>query len=114
MNDKQKKKTKFRQSAKWKKFRHYKNVEQNGKCFVTGKKLLKMANLHHLDMDDSHYEDLSNPEHFVYVNKSIHEVIHTLWRYYKNDPSVMDRLLEVLERMAELNNAEVSENETTN
>lgn len=103
MTEGQKKKTKFRASAKWKKFRHFKNVEQKGLCYVTHKKLLKFANLHHLDLDENHYEDISNPENFVYVNKSIHEVIHTLWRYYKTDPEVLDRLKEVLDRMMEIN-----------
>jgi hypothetical protein len=56
-----------------------------------------------MDLNEEHYEDLSKPENFVYLCKSMHEVIHTIWRYYKNDPEVIDRIIEVLERMRELN-----------
>ena len=103
MNEAQKKKRNFRNSKKWKDFRHKKNVEQKGLCFITHKKLPKGATLHHLDLDDSHYSDISKPENFVYLCKSMHEVIHTIWRYYKNDPEVIDRIIEVLEKMRELN-----------
>lgn len=47
MNETQKLKTKFRSSAKWKKFKHFMNVKQRGLCYITHKKLLKGANLHH-------------------------------------------------------------------
>ena len=103
MSKNQNLKSKFRSSAKWKKFRHFMNVKQGGLCYVTHKKLLKAANLHHLDLNEKHYEDLSNPENFVFINKSIHDVIHVLWRYYEKDPLVLDRLKEVLERMKILN-----------
>jgi hypothetical protein len=33
----------------------------------------------------------------------MHEVIHTIWRYYKNDQAVLDRIKEVLDRMLEIN-----------
>ena len=111
MNEAQKKKRNFRNSKKWKDFRHKKNVEQKGLCFITHKKLPKGATLHHLDLDDSHYSDISKPENFVYLCKSMHEVIHTIWRYYKNDPEVIDRIIEVLEKMRELNLASPFEKE---
>lgn len=103
MNEAQKKKASFRNSAKWKKFKHFKNVEQGGVCYITHKKLPKGATLHHLNLDESLYQDLSKPENFVYLCKSMHEVIHTIWRYYKNDPAVLDRIKEVLDRMVEIN-----------
>ena len=103
MNESQKKKTKFRSSVKWKKFKHFMNVEQGGLCFITHKKLLKGANLHHLDLNAEHYEDLSNPDHFAYLNKSLHDVVHTLYRYYSKDPEVLDRLKEILDKMVEIN-----------
>lgn len=102
MNDTQRRKTKFRSSAKWKQFRHYMNVKQDGLCYITHKKLLKGANLHHLDQNADHYEDLSNEDNFVYLNKSIHEVVHVLYRYYRTDETVLDRLQDVLDRMKEL------------
>lgn len=105
MNEAQKKKRAFRNSVKWKKFKHFKNVEQKGLCYITHKKLLKGANLHHLDLDENKYSDISKPENFVYLNKSLHEVVHVLWRYYRNDSEVLDRLKEVLDRMVEINEA---------
>ena len=103
MNEAQKKKASFRNSAKWKKFKHFKNVEQGGVCYITHKKLPKGAYIHHKDVDDSHYYDISKPDNFVYLLKSMHEVIHTIWRYYKNDQAVLDRIKEVLDRMLEIN-----------
>lgn len=114
MNETQKKKRAFRNSAKWKKFRHFKNVEQGGLCYISLKKLLKGANLHHLDLDENKYSDISKPENFVYLNKSLHEVVHVLWRYYKNDPDVLDRLKEVLDRMLILNATEAFDKTPTN
>lgn len=105
MNDTQKMKTKFRSSAKWKKFKHFMNVKQNGLCFITHKKLLKGANLHHLNMRSEDYQNLENPDHFVYLNKSLHEVVHTLYRYYPKDPAILDRLKYVLDLMVEINKA---------
>lgn len=103
MNETQKKKTKFRKSIKWRKFLHYKNVQQNGLCYITHKKLQKYAALHHADMNPEHYEDLSNPDSFFYLCKSMHDVVHALWRYYEKDPDVLTRLKEVLDKMKELN-----------
>lgn len=93
----------FRQSAIWKAFRHKKNVEQKGLCYLTHKKLLKGANLHHLDLNADHYEDVSDPTHFVFLNKQAHDAVHFLYRYYVKDPSILDRLKEILDRMVELN-----------
>ena len=75
------------------------NVKQNGLCYITHKKLYKSANLHHIDLDEKHYEDISNENNFVFLNKSMHDVVHALWRYYKTDKLVLKRLEEVLEMM---------------
>ena len=75
------------------------NVKQNGLCYITHKKLYKWANLHHIDLDEKHYEDISNENNFVFLNKSMHDVVHALWRYYKTDKLVLKRLEEVLEMM---------------
>lgn len=106
MTEAQKKKTKFRNSVKWKRFRHFMNVKQKGLCYISHKKLLKGANLHHCDLNEKHYEDLSKPENFVFLNKAMHSVVHDLWRYYKDDPDVITRLIEVLDKMKELNKQE--------
>ena len=100
---KQSEKTKFRSSAKWKKFRLFMKQKQDGKCFITHKPLYKGANLHHADLNPGHYDDLSNPDNFFFLNKSLHDVVHVLYRYYCNDVTVLDRLKQVLDRMREIN-----------
>lgn len=99
----QKKKRDFRASKKWKDLRHKKNVEQNGKDPITGKRLLTGANLHHLDLDEKHYTDLSNEDNFVLLNKMTHKVLHFLFTYYKNDRDVLERFKDYLDRMVALN-----------
>ena len=53
-------------------------------------------------MSAENYDKLIE-ENFVAVNKQTHETIHTLFRYYQKDPTVLDRLKTVLDRMNELN-----------
>ena len=96
------KKSKFRQSKAWKEFRKRMFEKQDGKDIITGKKLYKGYNVHHLDMSTENYEKLEE-DNFICLNKQMHETIHTLFRYYKKDPTVLDRLKTVLDRMNELN-----------
>lgn len=103
MNETQRKKRNFRASKKWKTFRHEKWVEQKGLCYVTRKKMRVTANLHHLCLDDDLYEDISKRENFVFLSKSMHDVIHDIYRYYKDDDSVLERIKEILEKMKEIN-----------
>lgn len=103
MNETQKKKRNFRASKKWKEFRHKKHVEQNGIDPITLKKLLKKANLHHMNLDESKYEDLSHPEQFVFLNSMTHDFVHWIYKYYKDDPCIIDRLVTVLNEMVNLN-----------
>ena len=96
------KKSKFRKSKEWKEFRKKIFDKQDGKDIITGKKLYKGYNVHHLDMSVENYDQLIE-ENFVAVNKQTHETVHTLFRYYQKDPNILDRLKEVLDRMKELN-----------
>ena len=95
-------KAKFRQSKEWKEFRKRIFDKQDGKDVITGKKLYKGFNCHHLDMSAENYDQLIE-ENFIAVNKTTHETIHTLFRYYQKDPNILDRLKTVLDRMNELN-----------
>ena len=95
-------KSKFRASKEWREFRKIIFDKQNGKDIITGKKLYKGFNCHHLDMSADNYDKLIE-ENFVAVNKNTHETIHTLFRYYQKDPTVLDRLKTVLDIMKELN-----------
>ena len=95
-------KAKFRQSKEWKEFRKRIFDKQDGKDIITGKKLYKGYNVHHLSMDAETYDKLIE-ENFIAVNKQTHDALHFLFRYYQKDPTVLDRLKTVLDRMNELN-----------
>ena len=96
------KKAKFRKSKEWKEFRKKIYEKQNGKDYITGKKLYKMYNVHHLDMSAENYEKLDE-DNFIALNKQMHDVIHILFRYYKSDKTILSRLEQILEKMDELN-----------
>ena len=100
MNKTQKAKRNFRASKIWKAFRHEKHVEQKGIDPITNKKLVKGANLHHrhVTADTDEYQDISNKEHYVMLNKQTHEFLHWLYRYWKHDPEILNRIEEELEK----------------
>lgn len=102
MSATQNQKSKFRATSKWKKFRSRLKSERKVD-YITQKKLLKGWNLHHLDLDESHYQDLTDESKYVCLNKMTHSIVHDLLRYYVKDPTVIDRLREILERMKEIN-----------
>lgn len=85
----------FRRSKKWKTFRDSLKVGQR-KDPVTGSPLTKMANCHHMDLNPKHYDDVSNPEHFIMLNGKTHDTVHFL---YSND---YDKMMDKLERLKEL------------
>ena len=99
----QKKKTNFRKTVRWKRFRLAMKNKAGGLDYITNKRLLKNWNLHHLDLDETHYDDLSNEDNFIPLNKQTHEFIHWLWRYYADDVTVVGRIVEVMEKMKQLN-----------
>lgn len=95
-------KAKFRQTKEWKTFRIKIAEKQDKKDIITGKPLRKGYNCHHLDMSAENYDKLIE-ENFIAVNKTTHETIHTLFRYYKNDKDILNRMKQVLDKMNELN-----------
>ncbi len=98
----QSRKSKFRSTSKWKKFRK----GMKAKCkvdYITNRPLIKGWNLHHLDLNSDHYEDISNESHFCCLNKTSHELVHWLFRY-KDWRDVLNRTKELLQHMEELNN----------
>ena len=100
----QKAKNKFRASKKWKDFRDKKRKEQKVDP-VTGSKLTRMANLHHLDLNEANYEDLSNEDNFIFLNQATHKVVH--YFFLKSKPtewrSRIKEITKILERMEEIN-----------
>ena len=95
-------KAKFRQSKEWKEFRKRIFDKQDGKDIITGKKLYKGYNVHHCDMSTENYDKLIE-ENFIAINKQTHDALHFLFRYYRTDKDILDRLKTILDRMNELN-----------
>lgn len=95
-------KAKFRRSKEWKEWRIKVADSQNNKDIITGRKLSKRYHCHHLDMSVDNYNKLIE-ENFVCLNPQMHDTVHILFRYYKNDPSILEKLEKILERMKELN-----------
>lgn len=101
MTSSQKMKTTFRSSAKWKKFRSWIKKERRVDA-VTGKPLLKGFNVHHCDLNEQHYTDISNPDNFECLNRTSHKVIHWLYRY-SNWRDVLFNIGRILEKMEKIN-----------
>ena len=61
---------------------------------ITKHKLCKGWNLHHrhVTADIDEYQDISNPEHYVCLNKETHKMLHWLYRYWKKDPTILERI----------------------
>ena len=95
---------KFRYTDKWRNFRK-KIIEEQKVDPVTGSKLTKMCNLHHCNLDEDHYDDISNRDNFVALNLETHKVVHFL--FLKSRPKAWRQrikgLIKILEKMEELN-----------
>ena len=103
MNDNQKQKKRFRNSAKWLKFRKYIQKKFGNKDAITGYPLRKGYNLHHILLDNTKYEDITNEDNFVPLNKQLHETLHICYRYQSLDSGFMDRLKYFVDKMIEIN-----------
>jgi len=97
MNNKEKQQ--FRRSTVWSRFRQKLRLMFDKKDYLTNEPLLRDWNLHHLDMNDKHYTDLSNTGKFIPVNRETHKFIHWLFRYYRHDKDVMRRLKFIMDMM---------------
>lgn len=96
----QKQKQKFRASKKWKDFRDIVRHEQQNDP-VTGAKLTRRANLHHMNLDETKYEDLSKRENFVFLNQVTHKCLHFL--AHKDWRKRLAGITALVKRMAEIN-----------
>lgn len=103
MNETQRVKAKFRSSSIWKKWRKFIYHKDKGIDYITGKKLYSGYNCHHLDLNEAHYKDLTDPSHFISLNKQTHQFIHWAYLYYRQDKAFVDRFKEILDRMVEIN-----------
>ena len=94
---------KFRKSHVWKEFRAKCRLHTS-KDFITKAPLEKNWNLHHLDLEVTRYTDISDMNRFMPLNKKTHEIIHELFKWYKKDHKVLDRIKQVLEMMEQYTN----------
>lgn len=103
----QKEKTKFRSTKAWKEFRARMREKQKTDP-VTGAKLTRQSNLHHMDLNEDHYTDISDESHFVFLNNATHKCVHFL--FLKSKPKEwrnrLERLIPILEEMERLNGEE--------
>ena len=98
-----KERQKFRRSSKWKKFRLLIRKMHKGKDYITHKVLTRSWNLHHMCMNPDKYNDISNCDMFIPLNKNTHEFLHWLYALWIVDNSVLTRLANVLSKMRECN-----------
>ena len=94
---------KFRQSSTWKIFRAKLKKKWFGLDVVTGLPLTRDWNLHHINMSHKQYDDLSDENMFMPLNKDTHECVHYLYGIYKKDKSVLLRLQALLDKMYDVN-----------
>ena len=74
----------------------------NNKDCITNKPLRNRWNLHHLDLREENYTVLKE-ERFRPLNSDTHDCVHFLYRYYKKDPFIIDRLRIILDLMVKMN-----------
>ena len=94
-------KSKVRATPAWRQLRVDIEEAQNGLDPITLRPLRKGFNVHHLDMRAENYGNLAL-ERFAALNKSTHEMVHWLFRYYAKDPAILERLKTLLDKMVEL------------
>jgi hypothetical protein len=95
-------KTKFRRSAKWTKFRRHMKAKQKTDP-ITGSPLTPTCSVHHLDMREENYEDLSDETHFVALNATSHETCHFLWQAHGGWRHAVLSLIRILKAMERIN-----------
>ena len=98
-----KEKNRFRKTKQWLDFRKQIAKLYGNKDAITGDRLRKGWNLHHMDLDKQNYDKLIS-EHFIPLNKGTHELLHRLYTFIvkaKNDR--FDNLLSMIYFMRALN-----------
>lgn len=95
-------KAKFRRTKIWQAFRRKLKYHFKGYDALTLKPLRPGWAAHHLSMKEDEYTILGT-DRLIPLNKMSHKVIHFLWTYYKDDPTIIDRLELILSNMKKLN-----------
>ena len=96
-----KEKNLFRTTSFWRNFRR--SLKEKRKIdFLTGRKLTKTWNLHHMRFDPRLYTDLDE-EYFMCLNNQMHELLHICISETMKNPHFLDKLREVVEYHIKLN-----------
>lgn len=93
-------KEKFRKTSVWKNFKKSFSTKVDA---ISLKKLPKRWQLHHMDLNPSHYSNL-NKDAFIPLNGLTHKLTHYLYSIYRNDKDVLKRLKKILDKMDKINN----------
>lgn len=95
-------KTRFRRSARWTKFRRRMKAKQKIDP-ITGSPLAPTCSVHHLDLREANYEDISDETRFVALNAQSHETIHFLWQAHGGWRNAVLSLIRILKSMERIN-----------
>lgn len=98
MNYKQR--SEFRKTDKWHRWKAKCRLHTS-KDFITKDPLCRNWNLHHLDLNVQRYDHITDMNRFMPLNPKTHEVIHELFKWYKKDHKVLDRIKKTLDLMEE-------------
>ena len=90
----------FRKTNAWYKLKAKCRLHTS-KDFITKEPLCNNWNLHHLDLDVNRYDNINDMNRFMPLNSKTHEVIHEIFKWYKKDHKVLDRIKKTLDLMEE-------------
>ena len=90
----------FRKTDAWRKWKAKCRLHTT-KDFITKEPLCRNWNLHHLDLNVQRYDNIGDMNRFMPLNPKTHELIHELFKWYKKDHKVIDRIKKTLDLMEE-------------
>lgn len=93
----------FRKTNAWRKWKAKCRLHTT-KDFITKEPLCRNWNLHHLDLNVQRYDHIDDMNRFMPLNPKTHELIHELFKWYKKDHKVIDRIKKTLDLMEEYTN----------
>lgn len=97
-------KTEVRKTKEWLELKCFCYHRQDGKDPLTGRKLPKTSNLHHMDFHDENYGNFDS-DNFVLLSQMSHKLIHYLFSCMHNRgfDEVMEELRRLYKRHEKLN-----------
>lgn len=93
----------FRKTDAWHKWKAKCRLHTS-KDYITKDPLCRNWNLHHLDLNVQRYDNITDMNRFMPLNPKTHEIIHELFKWYKKDHKVIDRIKKTLDLMEEYTN----------